>query len=41
MSGLGQFAPLLPLAMLVSLVVVGLRRRSAKKKRFEDKNGRT
>lgn len=38
MSGLGA---LLPIAMLVSLVVVGLRRRGEKKKRLEGKDGRT
>ncbi len=32
---------LLPLAMLISLLVVAVQRRREKKKRFEDKNGRT
>ena len=38
MSTLGA---LLPLAMLISLVVVGVRRHREKKKRFEGKDGRT
>jgi hypothetical protein len=38
---MNSLAPLLPLVGLASLVVVAIRRRREKKKRFEGQNGRT
>ena len=40
-AGMGPFAALLPLLGLAALVIVSIRRRREKKKRFEGRNGRT
>ncbi len=40
-AGMGPFAAVLPLLGLVALVIVSIRRRREKKKRFEGRNGRT